>query len=83
MDVTTIITGYVRLKSMGLEIIVKSPYHGSFVLISNKNSSGNESLGSASIIAQGRSHINSGNTCWVYVIFFACAYGGEVRMSVL
>ena len=21
--------------------------------------------------------------CWVYVIFFACAYGGEVRMSAL
>ena len=21
--------------------------------------------------------------CWVYVIFFACAYGGEVRMLAL
>ena len=21
--------------------------------------------------------------CWVYVIFFACVYGGEVRMSAL
>ena len=40
----------------------KYPYHGSVVLIRNMNSSGNESLGSNSIEAQGTSHISSENT---------------------
>ena len=36
----------------------KYPYHGSVVLIRNKNSFENESLGSNSIKAQGRSHMS-------------------------
>ena len=40
----------------------KYPYHASAVLIRNMNSSGNESLGSYSIEAQGRSHIISTKT---------------------
>ena len=37
----------------------KCPYHGLVVLIRNKNSSGNESLGSDSVEAHGRSHMSS------------------------
>ena len=40
----------------------KYPYHGSLVLIRNKNSSKNESPGSDSIEAQGRSHMSSAKT---------------------
>ena len=40
----------------------KSPYHGSIVLIRNRNSPGNESLGLDSVEAQGRSHMSSAKT---------------------
>ena len=40
----------------------KSPYNGSVVLIRNRNSFGNESLGSNFVKAQGRSHMSSANT---------------------
>ena len=40
----------------------KSPYDGSVVLIRNRNSSKNESLGSDFVVAQGRSHMSSAKT---------------------
>ena len=42
--------------------MIKYPYHIFVVLIKNKNSFGNESLGSVSMRAWGRSHINSTKT---------------------
>ena len=39
-----------------------SPYHGSFVLMRNKDSSGNESKGSVVLVVQGRSYISSTKT---------------------
>ena len=59
----------------------KSPYHGSVVLIRNMNSSRNETLGSDSIEAQGRSHMSSTKTRDFFDVALGNSRSNSCRMT--
>ena len=50
---------------------MKSPYHGSVVLMRNNDSSGRESKGSIFSIVWGRSHISSAKTRYFFEVLLA------------
>ena len=60
----------------------KSPYHGSVVLIRNRNSSRNESLGSDFVEAQGRSHMSSAKTKDLFDVALANSKSNSCRMTI-
>ena len=62
--------------------MIKSPYRVSVVLIRNKNSSENESLGSESVKAQGRSHISSEKTTDFFEVALENSSSKSYRMTI-
>ena len=62
--------------------MIKSPYHGSVVLVENGNSSGNESLGLDSIESQGRSWLSSTNTKDFFDVALENSKSNSYRMTI-
>ena len=62
--------------------MIKSPYHGSVLLIRNKKSSRNESLGSESIKAHGSSHISFANTNDFFKVALENSRSNSYRMTI-
>ena len=59
------------------------PYQGSVVLIRNMNSSGNESLGSDFVEAEGRSHMSSAKTKDFFDVALANSRSNSYSMTIL